>query len=214
MRSVFVKGFHMRRARVLPFALAAMLAACSDSGGPNTGGVKPPGDLAIIKLVPGHPAIWNPVDSFYAVKGQDRELRIYFTDNDGVSRGEDYVRLRVDAASLLTRPDGTPFQVGDSVLITVRVPDPDLVQFQFEPSGLKFDPAVPAQLKIEYNEANPDYNEDGHEDGTDVAIKQQLAVWRQEQAGQSYMKVNTVNVTELDECNSDLTGFTRYAIAY
>jgi hypothetical protein len=204
----------MRRARALAFALAALLAACSDSGGPNTGGVRPPGDLAIIKLAPGHAAIWNPVDSFYAVKGQDRELRIYFTDENGVSRGEEYVRLRVDAASLLTMPNGTPIQVGDSVLITVRVPDPDLVEFQFEPSGLKFDPAVPAQLKIEYNEANPDYNEDGHEDGTDAAIKQQLAVWRQEQTGQSYMKVNTVNVTELDECNSDLVGFTRYAIAY
>jgi len=214
MRSVFVKGLLMRRLRVFPFALAAMLAACSDSGGPNTGGVRPPGDLSIIRLTPGHAAIWNPVDSFYAVKGQDRELRIYFTAEDGVSRGEEYVRLRVDAASLLTMPDGTPIQVGDSVLITLRVPDPDLVQFQFEPSGLKFDPSVPAQLKIEYGEANPDYNDDGHEDGQDAAIKQQLAVWRQEQAGQSYLKVNTVNVTELDECNADLAGFTRYAIAY
>jgi len=214
MRSVFAKGFLMRRARVLPFALAAILAACSDSGGPNTGGVKPPADLAIIKLAAGHPAIWNPVDSFYAVKGQDRELRIYFTDEDGVSPGEEYVRFRVDAASLLTRPDGTPFQPGDSVLITVHIPDPNLVQLQFEPSGLKFDPNVPAQLKIEYNEADSDYNEDGKVDGTDATIKTQLAIWRQEQVGQDYTAVSTVNVEELDECNADLTGFTRYAIAY
>jgi hypothetical protein len=120
----------------------------------------------------------------------------------------------VDAASLLSRPDGTPIQVGDSVLITVTIPDPALVQFQFQPTGLKFDPNVPAQLKVEYAEADRDYNEDGREDGADDAIKEQLAIWRQEQTGQSYYKVNTVNVAALDECNANLTGFTRYAIAY
>jgi len=204
----------MRRARFLTLTLAAALAACSDSGGPSLGGVKPPADLSIIKLAPGSPAIWNPVDSFYAKKGTDRELRIYFTNTNGTGPGEEYLRLRVDAPSLLTRPDGTPFQVGDSVLITVRVPDPTLVQFQFEPSGLKFDPSMPAQLKIEYAEANKDYNEDGSVNGTDSAIKQQLAIWRQEQLGQNYSTISTVNVQELDECNADLLGFTRYAIAY
>jgi len=214
MQFVLVKGFPMRRARVISLALAAALAACSDSGGPSTGGVKPPTDLSIIKLAPGSPAIWNPVDSFYAVKGQDRELKIYFTNSNGTGPGEEYLRLRVDAPSLLSRPDGTPFQVGDSVLITVRVPDPTLVQFQFEPSGLKFDPSIPAELKIEYGEANSDYNEDGRVDGADSTIKQELAIWRQEQVGQNYSVVSTVNVQELDECNADLYGFTRYAIAY
>ena len=66
MRSDFTKGLLMRRARVLSFALAAALAACSDSGGPDTGGVKPPGELTIIRLPAGSPPIWNPVDSFYA----------------------------------------------------------------------------------------------------------------------------------------------------
>ena len=73
---------------------------------------------------------------------------------------------------------------------------------------------MPAQLKIEYGEADGDYNEDGQVNGTDAAIKTQLAIWRQEQLGQNYMSVSTVNVEELDECNADLTGFTRYAIAY
>jgi len=204
----------MRRARFLTLTLAAALAACSDSGGPSLGGVKPPADLSIIKLAPGSPAIWNPVDSFYAVKGQDRELRIYFTNTNGTGPGEEYLRLRVVAPSLLTRPVGTPFLVGVSVLITVRVPDTTLVQFQFEPSGLKFDPSMPAQLKIEYGEANKDYNEDGNVDAADSTIKKQLAIWRQEQTGQNYSTVSTVNVQELDECNADLLGFTRYAIAY
>jgi len=214
MQFEFVKGYPMRRARHVTLLLAAALTACTDSSGPSTVGVKPPGELSIIKLAAGSPAIWNPVDSFYAKKGQDRELHIYFTNSNGTGPGEEYLRLRVDAASLLTRPDGTPFQVGDSILITVRVPDPTQVQFQFEPSGLKFNPSVPAQLKIEYGEAGGDYNEDGRVDGTDAAIKQALAIWRQEQVGQDYAVLGTVNIEELDECSADLLGFTRYAIAY
>jgi hypothetical protein len=203
----------MRRARVVPFALAAALAACSDTGGPDTGGVKPPADLTIIQLPVTAPAIWNPVDSFYAKKGEDRELRIYF-DAPGGGPGEEYMRLRVEAGSLYKRPDGTLFQVGDSVLITVRVQDPSLVQFEFQPAGLTFNPSLPAELKIEYGETGGDLDDDGDVDADDASIEQVMAVWRQEQPGQSYVKLGSVKVEELNEIEADLLGFTRYAIAY
>lgn len=208
-----LKGLLMRRARFVPLVLAAAVAACSDTGGPNTSGVKPPGDLTIIRLPAGSPPIWNPVDSFYAKKGTDRELRIYFADPGG-GPGEEYVRLRVDAASLLARPDGSLFAVGDSVLITVRVVDPQQIYFEFEPNGLTFNPSVPAELKIEYAETGGDLDDDGDIDSDDTAIEQVIDLWRQEQVGQDFVKLGAVKVEELDEIEAEILGFTRYAIAY
>ena len=201
MRFDTVKGFPMRPARVLAFAVAAALAACNESGGPDNGGVKT------------SPPIWNPVDSFYAKKGEDRELRIYFQDPVGGS-GEEYVRFRVDAGSLLRRPDGTLFQVGDSVLITVRVVDPAQIYFEFEPNGLTFNPSLPAQLKIDYDETGGDLDDDGDVDNDDDDIEGVIDLWRQELPGQDFVKLGAVKLEELDEIEADVLGFTRYAIAY
>jgi len=214
MRSDHVKGLSMRPARLLTLVLAAAVAACSDSGGPDTSTVKPPGELTIIRLPAGSAPVWNPVDSFYAKKGTDREVRIYFTNETGTGPGEEYMRLRVDAPSLLKRPDGTPFQVGDSILIVVRVTDPALIQFEFEPAGLTFNPSVPAELKIEYGETGGDLDDDGDVDAEDHSIEQVMALWRQEQPGQSYLKIGGVKFEELEEIEADILGFTRYAIAY
>lgn len=213
MRFEILKGIPMRRTPVLTLALAAGMVACSDSSGPDTGGVKPPGELTIIRLPAGSPEIYNPVDSFYAKKGEDRELRIYFEDAVGDS-GQEYLRFRVDAGSLLARPDGSLFQVGDSVLITVRVVDPEQIYFEFEPSGLRFNPSVPAELRIDYAETEGDLDDDGDVDVDDDAIEQVIDLWRQEQAGQDFVKLGAVKIEELDEIEADILGFTRYAIAY
>jgi hypothetical protein len=214
MRFDTLKGLLMRRTRLLPFALATTLAACSESGGPDTGGIKPPGELTIIQLPAGSPAIWNPVDSFYAKKGDDRELEIFFTNAAGTGPGEEYLRLRVDAGSLYKRPDGTLFQVGDSILIKVSVVDPQQIYFDFQPSGLTFNPSRPAELKIEYAETSGDLDDDGDVDGDDNAIEQVIDLWRQEFAGQDFVKLGAVKIEELDEIEADILGFTRYAIAY
>ncbi len=176
--------------------------------------MKPPGELTIIRLPAGSAPIWNPVDSFYAKKGEDRDLRIVLCQRAGTGPGEEYLRLRVDAPTLLARPDGTLFQVGDSILIIVRVTDPALIQFEFEPAGLTFNPSVPAQLKIEYGETGGDLDDDGDVDADDSSIEQIMGLWRQEQPGESYLKLGSVKVEELDEIEADILGFTRYAIAY
>jgi hypothetical protein len=153
----------MRTVRALPCLLLASLAgatvSCSDSSGPNSGG-RPPAELNIVHVSSTSTPLYNPVDSFYAVHGLDREVQIFFQDDVG-GPGEEYLRLRVDAPTLLALPDGTPIAVGDSVLIHVRVVDPAQMLFEFQPTGLKFNPAAPARLKIHYDHADGDLNDDG-----------------------------------------------------
>lgn len=218
MRPDRVEGLIMPRLRslsaALPAAVAALvLAACSDGSGPDDGGVKPPTELSILRLPAGSPPIWNPVDSFWARKGEDRELRIYF-EAPGGGPGEEYLRFQVDSPSLRAYPDGTPIQVGDSVLITIRVVDPQEIQFEFEPAGLTFDPDDPAELKIEYAETEGDLDDDGDVDSDDDAIEQVIAIWRQEQVGADYVRLGSLTFEELDEIEAEILGFTRYAIAY
>lgn len=205
----------MRRSHPLFLLIAVLLggmAACSDSASPNDT-TRPPTDLNVIRLDPASTPLFNAVDSFYAKKGEDRELRIYFQDEVG-GQGEEFLRFRVDAPTLLARPDGTPFLSGDSVLITVRVVDPTRVMVDMEPSGLTFDPARPAELKIHYDHADHDFNEDGTINTADDGIKSQLAIWRQELPTDPFVKLGSVNVEGLEEINADILGFTRYAIAY
>jgi hypothetical protein len=213
-----IKEMLMRRLRpftLIVLALLAGLGACSDSTSTSTpgDGSKPPTDLTIVRLAAASPPLFNSPDSFYAVKGEDRELRIYFQDGAGV-QGEEFLRLRVRPGSLLSRPDGTPFAADDSVLITVRIVDPAKILFELEPSGLSFDPAEPAELKIHYNHADHDFNEDGVVNAFDATIKTKLAIWRQELLTDPFVRIGSVNVEDLEEINADILGFTRYAIAY
>jgi hypothetical protein len=198
-----------------PFILLALvlvgIAACSESTSPNN--PRPPAALNVVRLDATSPPLFNGVDSFYAKKGVDRELLIFFQDAVGGS-GEEFLRFRVDAPSLLARPDGTPFAVGDSVLITVRVVDPTRVLFDMEPSGLTFDPTQPALLKVHYDHADHDFNEDGVINVFDVQIKSQLAIWRQELLTDPFVRLGSVNAEGLEEIDADILGFTRYAIAY
>ena len=197
---------------LLGWLLAA--AGCSDSTSPADGTNRPSGELNIVRLAQPSLPIFNPEQSFYAVQGEDREIRISFQDPATGGEGEEFFRLRVRPASLHALPGGTPIPIGDSVLITVRVVDPANILFELEPSGLTFNPSEPAELKIHYNHADHDFNEDGRVDLFDDQIRDQLAIWRQENLSDPFVKLGSVNIEESEEINADLLGFTRYAIAY
>ena len=195
--------------------LAAFIGAvgsCSDSSGPSDG-TRPPGDLSVVHVASNSTPLFNPSDSFYAKLGEDREVRIYFQDDTG-GQGEEYLRLRIDAGTLLALPDGTPIALGDSVLIHVRVVDPAQMLFELQPSGLKFNPALPARLKIHYDHAGGDLNDDGVVNGQDLVIEGMLAIWRQENPGDPFVRLPSVLSLDLDEAEAGLTGFSRYALAY
>jgi hypothetical protein len=195
----------------------ALALGCSDSGGPDGGDdtVKPPADLTILRLSEGSPPLFDPVVSFYAVKGENREGEISFVDDEHPGEpGEEYLELRVDAEALATRPDGSPIAEGDSVLITVRVVDPARLLFEFEPAGLTFSASRPAELKIHYNHADDDLDEDGDVDLDDETLELTLGIWRQENDGDPFERLGSLLIDDLEEIEAELSGFSRYALAY
>ena len=78
----------------------------------------------------------------------------------------------------------------------------------------KLDDYYPAELKIHYDHANGDLNDDGTTDSRDSTIEQTLAIWRQENLGDPFVRLTSVLVIESDEADAELTGFSRYALAY
>ena len=191
--------------RIGIIALVALAACGGDSTGPKTI-TKPTSDLHFLRLSATAPQLQSTVVSFYAVKGQDREVRVRFTN------GEDYLRFRVFANSLQLRPDGSPIATGDSVLITVTITDPTKLQADFQPAGLKF--SAPARLQFEFGEADKDLNEDGVVNATDTALIPQISTWRQEVAGGDWVKVSSLVEIEINEVQADISGFSGYALAY
>jgi hypothetical protein len=205
----------MSRIRPIILLLAGLLTgigACSDSTSPGDGS-KPSAEFKPIRLDQASPPIFNPEQSFYAVQGQDRELRISFQDALG-GEGEEFLRLRVRPGSLLARPDGSPIAAGDSVLITIRIVDAANILFEMEPTGLTFSQSEPAELKIHYNHADHDFNEDGTVNAADAEIQGALAIWRQETLTGPFVRLGSVNEVTLEEINADIFGFSRYAISY
>ena len=137
-------------------ALAVAALACGEEGTPlgparsgGDGGVLP-GDtstaLGFVRERAGAPLI-SSTASFYAVKGQDRHVRLYYIPpNPGAVDTVDFMTFHVGATSLDRRPDGTAFADGDSVLITVTLANADSLIVQFAPQGLRFSTTSPARL--------------------------------------------------------------------
>ena len=195
-------------------AWAGAAASCSDSSSPaDDGGSKPPSDLNVIHVAPTSTPLFNTTVSFYAKRGENSEGSLSFQDAGG-GEGEEYVRLRIDANSLLALPSGDPILPGDSVLITLSVVNPTEMLFDLQPNKLAFNPADPAELKIHYDHANGDLNNDGVSNPSDDSIERMLAIWRQESLTDPFVRLTSVLTVESTEVNAELTGFSRYALAY
>ena len=120
--------------------------------------------------------------------------------------------------SLFRRPDGSLFGPGDSVFISIKVINPDELLFEFTPAGLKFNPAIPAELSLDYDSAGftipGDYDGDGDDDIDDSEIETELAIWKQEAPGLLFSRLTGFIEFELDEVEVKIHSFTRYALAY
>lgn len=196
----------MRSVRfLLVLALTAPLAACDALLDPSGGDTVADGELAVVRMAPSAPALSDTVVSFWAVRGKQREVQIRY-----VAPGYSGECLTFVVPALAVRQGDF---AGDSVRITIRVVDPARFNYQFEPAGLRFDPAHRPSLEIHYKYANQDYNGDGVVDAADAAAQQNLSIWRQERPGDAWTRIATDPVGSEPEVRATLEGFTRYALA-
>lgn len=200
----------MSRTPPVVVALAILLAGCSDSAGPPDQRF----DLNFLRPALSAPPVANPVVSFYAKKGQDVEAIMWYRKRVDRPDSTEFLRFRLEDNSLLARPDGSAFAVGDSVLITITLADPQRLIIDMQPSGLRFSPVKPAELKLSFEEADEDLDDDGNVDEDDGAIVGQFAIWRRERAGDPWVKLSSIVEVGSSEVKAFINGFTGYAIAW
>jgi hypothetical protein len=194
-----------------------LFAACGDYGaGPGARSLeeRPTEGLHFVRMGANAPALESLVVSFWAKRGEDREVRLRYKGGGGGGSGDDYCRFRVPANALLQRPNGAPVAPGDSVLITLTVVDASKYIVRFEPSGLRFSMSEPARLQFEFGNADKDLDENGVVNSNDTALRSQLAVWRQEASGLPWTKLSSKVEIDIDEVSADIVGFSGYALAY
>lgn len=210
------------RARWILLAVAATAVACSSSSSTGGDGGTKDSELSFPLLANGAPPLCSNTAGAWFHKnpnGPEEEIALVFPEpgdptNCAQGETEDFLRLRLKGSSLLRRPDNTLISNGDSVFISVTWVDSDSILFVLSPSGLVFDPANPADLKIEYGHCDGDFNRDGHDDEEDDDIENKLDIWRQEQPGDDWFRVGTAKIKEDSEIEARLNGFSRFAIAY
>ncbi len=185
-----------------PALLMVILFAACDSSTESAPQIVDESQLEFVARRATAPLLETMDTSFWAVKGQDRELEIRYAGQGGSGTGKEFFELVIEEQTLLRRPDGTSFADGDSIEIRVTV-DPELFLIRFEPSGLQFNPNEPAKLGLDYDEAEEEF----------LAREGEFDLWRQEQTGDPWERIGTAQVEELDEIEALLTGFTRYALA-
>jgi len=203
----------MRRPRWL---LLAVLAGCTDltSTSPAPVTVAPNSQLHFVAQDSTAPALLSDSVSFYAVAGQGRRAKLYYQGSAPGDTGETLLEFEVPGDGLFKRPDGTAFLPGDSIRITISVATPGRFQFTFGPSGLQFNPASPARLRIEYGHCDHDLNDDGHVDSTDANIVSILDVWRREAGDTAWSKLGGVNLWDDYDISVNVPSFTEYALAW
>jgi hypothetical protein len=150
--------------------------------------------------------------SFWAFPDRDQAIRINYLAADGT--WQPYVDFVVPAGALAQWPDGRPVAPTDSVLITASVDTLSLV-VRFEPTGLVFNPLVPAQLTVWYTDANPDFDGSGAVDSTDAYIEQTLlGIWVQESASDPWGQIPATQYIPRRMFSASLGHFSDYAVAW
>ncbi len=198
--------------------VAVVAGGCSDSTG--SGGGTPGSDLSFLRLAPTAPPLCaDSTGAWFVKNGEDKTIRLVFPESGQITDcpagpTKEFASLEVKQSSLLRRPNGTLISDGDSVFISFKWVGSDSILFEFQPSGLLFDPAERPELKINYTEAGPDLNDDGEVDGEDDSVETQLDIWRQERPGDPFVRVGTGKIEDQNEIEAKLNGFSRFALAY
>jgi hypothetical protein len=204
-------------------ALVIVLAACatdSPTAVPHSSAPPVPGisasqgadDPHFLVTDPGAATIANPVIQFWAKRGVEQTVRMYYHAVAGSRDSVAFFTLRLRARSLLRRPDGTAFAAGDSVLITLTLADAEHGVVDCQPSGLVFERRSPVTVRISY--ANASMDDDGTLVPLDASLAQRLSVWRRESATSPWLVVPSAELAESSEVEAEIGGFTGYALAW
>lgn len=204
---------HLPRRALALVVLAAGLS-CSDLTAPDGVNERAATDLRLLAAPYGTPALVTTQTSFYAVKGRVTGTDIWYRPRAGRTDSTKFLEFRLGAASLERRPDGSLVAAGDSVLITLTVTDPTHFIIDLQPSGLTFTSSDQPRLRISFAACGDDLNYDGRVDAADAAMLASLSVWRQERPFQSWFKVASTVATSVKEVDTQLSGFTGYALMY
>lgn len=209
----------MKSYRSLLLLAALLTGGCQTSTEPSTALLasrKSSSTLtpSFLHPAPGAPSIANDSVGFWARSGESRIATMWYHAQPGTSDSTMFLRFKVGAKSLLSRPDGSLIARGDSVFIIVRLVDRVSLVVDFQPAGLRFNPNNPAELRMSYAETDPDVNGDGVVDQNDVTLTRRFQIWRQEDTASPWLsQTSTIDLLEHD-VETTVFGFTRYAIAY
>lgn len=184
--------------------LCGLMAGCSDDPVDPDDGV-PEGELVFMRFASEN-AVTVREASFWAKRGEHRRLEIDYAN------GDEFLEFEVRDESLLRRPDGTLFQEGDSILITVTLDPGNRIILDFQPSGLIFNPLDPAQLEINYKYNDPDIDDDGDYDDDDLELEAAMRIWMREQTGLPWLPLATLRIDE-DDLRANVLSFTGFAMA-
>lgn len=198
--------------RFLPAAallLAGVLSSCD--GAPSGPYEKPASELVFLRAAGDAPALQTDHIEFWAKAGDGIEREIRYSNTAPGYNGDECLEFKIPGNGLYKRPDGSRFQKGDSVLISVRIVDLQHFAFEFQPSGLQFDPDHPAELRISFRWADPDLNGDGVVDDRDRSFS--FGIWKQEADGLPWKRITSQRDSDLQEVRADILGFTKYAMA-
>jgi hypothetical protein len=168
------------------------------------------GELTPVRVAPDAPPLERMEATFWIVRGQWREVEIRYAS--GGYSGK-CIRLIVPPDAPLRHADGRVFAMGDSALVTLRVIDPELYLFEFDPAGLRFNPAAPARIEIRYRWVSADANGDGRIDAADASFVRTFRLWRQERQSEPWVEVPSERDEVNQEVHADVNGFTRYMLA-
>ena len=167
-----------------------------------------------LRPAPDAPPLAQTTTSFYAVRGEDRAVRIMYHARPGASDSTEFLHFEVPSRSLERRPDGTLVAVGDSVLIRLTVIDTVGLIVRFEPAGLGFAADEPARLRMSYAETDDDIDNDGDVDALDDTLRSFFQIWKQEQIGDLFVALTSLLDRTREVVSASIVGFTNYAIAH
>lgn len=210
----------MRNTLLLTLSVSLCLACDSQTapsgvaGTPESSASSQSDTPEFLTLAANAPAVVNPVITFWAVKGRDSEVIMYYAPQNGQPQGSKLLRFRVERRSLCTRPDGSAIANGDSVQITLTLADAARQVVHFAPAGLRFCSGREALLKMWYHEVDHDFDHDGDIDSQDVKYEKGLSIWRQESASSPWERLAGILDESDDSIDTRITGFTNYVVAY